>query len=514
MLKILIVDDEEDEREVIRFLLNKYGFQMEIQTAANGLEALNMLKAKEPDILFTDVRMPFLMGTELAVRARELYPRLQILFFSGFDDFEYAKKALSVGAIDYILKPIHPEEFRKTMEAAVSRVGKQEEESLYRRGHILSLLLGGSRVEFLRDKFGDVEFLQEFVRMILMQFDTPVFDTEFSEDEDGGKLDRVVGKALEEQEFYTLNLNPRQAVVLLKDGTGCVAAGQTELASEALQRLMSAAFHRPCFLAVSPVFSSPDEICTAFSQAEQMLMDRFFYPETYIYPVTDLQSPESQNPIQDTVLIKAVEQAIRDQDIRGFSRGLDILFEKYGEKKEPSQIYIRYLFSQLAELLCRALPSPASIQETVEQVYTCRNVSEIRTYISGLAKEVSQTFDHSADTPHHTIQIVKQHIKEHYAEDLSLERLAEVAYLSPRYLSDLFIRQTGCGINKYVKTLRMEKAGTMLLTTNKKVQDICLEVGYTNFSYFCRSFRDHFGSSPEGYRQSANTPANSLGGAH
>lgn len=107
---------------------------------------------------------------------------------------------------------------------------------------------------------------------------------------------------------------------------------------------------------------------------------------------------------------------------------------------------------------------------------------------------------------------MKRHIKEHYSEDLSLERLAEIAYLSPRYLSDLFIRQTGCGINKYVKTLRMEKAGAMLLTTNKKVQDICQEVGYTNFSYFCRSFRDHFGSSPESYRHSADTPADSQGG--
>ena len=122
---------------------------MEIQTAANGLEALTLLKAEEPDILFTDVRMRFLMGTELAARARELYPDLQILFFSGYDDFGYVKKALSVGAIDYILKPINPEEFRATMEAAVSRVGKQEEEALYRRGHILSLLLGGSSMEFL-----------------------------------------------------------------------------------------------------------------------------------------------------------------------------------------------------------------------------------------------------------------------------------------------------------------------------------------------------------------------------
>lgn len=510
MLKILIVDDEEDEREVIRFLLNKYGFQMEIQTAANGLEALNILKEDEPDILFTDVRMPFLMGTELAVRARELYPGLQILFFSGFDDFEYVKKALSVGAIDYILKPINPEEFRNTMEAAISKIGKKEEETVYRRGHILSLLLGGRSMEFLQERFQDTDFLRDFKGLILLQFDTPVFDTEFSED--GGIFDEQLKHALGERGYYTLNLDPRQALILLKKSTDPAVSDRT--AAERLQSFMSSGFHQPCFVAVSPAFSSPEEICGAYSYAEKTLMDRFFYPETYVYPVMDSGVSENQQAIQDSVLIKSVEQAVREQDMGGLSRGLGILFEKYGGKKEPSQIYIRYLFSQLAELLCRSLPAPMNIRETVERIYTCRNVSEIQDYITGLAAEVSETFDNNDETPHHTIQIVQRHIKEHYAEDLSLERLAGVVYLSPRYLSDLFIRQTGCGINKYIKTLRMEKAGAMLLSTNKKVQDVCREVGYTNFSYFCRSFRDHFGSSPESYRKSADIPAEIQGGIH
>jgi two-component system, response regulator YesN len=82
-----------------------------------------------------------------------------------------------------------------------------------------------------------------------------------------------------------------------------------------------------------------------------------------------------------------------------------------------------------------------------------------------------------------------------------LNLLAEKVYLSPSYLSEIFIKETGCGINKYIKNLRMEKAKVLLYHTNMKIIDICNKVGYHNQSYFVRSFREHFGSSPEKYRQ-------------
>jgi two-component system response regulator YesN len=82
-----------------------------------------------------------------------------------------------------------------------------------------------------------------------------------------------------------------------------------------------------------------------------------------------------------------------------------------------------------------------------------------------------------------------------------LNLLAEKVYLSPSYLSEIFIKETGCGINKYIKNLRMENAKDLLNHTNMKITDICKKVGYHNLSYFVRSFREHFGSSPEKYRQ-------------
>lgn len=142
------------------------------------------------------------------------------------------------------------------------------------------------------------------------------------------------------------------------------------------------------------------------------------------------------------------------------------------------------------------------LQEMVEKIYLCPYYDGIRVLISDTLARVLQSLDVGQDSAEHAICIVKQYIQNHYGEELNLTRLAGQVYLSPRYLSDLFIRKTGCGINKYIKTVRMEQAKERVLNTNQKIQDISKDVGYPNFSYFCRSFRETFGQTPESFRTS------------
>ena len=137
MFRLLIADDEKDERDVIQFLLNKYGFKFDILQASNGKEAVNLLTEEPVDILITDIKMPFLNGTEVAAKARSINPNIEILFFSGYDDFEYVKTALSLHAVNYILKPVNPEEFKKSIteiiEALVAREAAKAESEKYNK---------------------------------------------------------------------------------------------------------------------------------------------------------------------------------------------------------------------------------------------------------------------------------------------------------------------------------------------------------------------------------------------
>ena len=107
LYSVLMVDDEQEVIEVITRKLNweELGFKV-CGSAGNGAEALEMAEELQPDVVMTDIKMPYMDGLELTRRLRSLYPDIRIIIFSGFDEFEYAKEAVRLGAEEYLLKPI------------------------------------------------------------------------------------------------------------------------------------------------------------------------------------------------------------------------------------------------------------------------------------------------------------------------------------------------------------------------------------------------------------------------
>lgn len=127
MYRMMIADDEDGERIGIQYLLNKLGFEFNIIEAEDGKEALRKLEECAVDILMTDVRMPFIDGLELSEIVRNRFPDTEIIFFSGYDDFSYVKQALSIQAVDYILKPVNPEEFKKVIDLVIARIERKRQ---------------------------------------------------------------------------------------------------------------------------------------------------------------------------------------------------------------------------------------------------------------------------------------------------------------------------------------------------------------------------------------------------
>lgn len=507
MYRILIADDEKDERKAIGFILNKFNFQLATEEAENGQEALKILQEKKPDILFTDVRMPFMLGTDLASRAREMCPDIQIIFFSGYNDFPYVKKALSLGAVDYILKPINPEELKKIMQKTIGKLNAQaytaRQEQLaavYLQNYILSSLLYGTKAETLRSKYGktDLSFLEKYDRLFLLQFDDPIFGWVTQD-----QFEKVIDDTLGEQPYHFLNLNPNQSVIFLQKDEAVHQIAP--YIAQSLQKRLSSAFAKSCYLSISSQFSSADSISAAYAQAEQALDDRFFFMNRYIYPIPREDINNQACSEDNDAFLNAAADAIEFKDGYSLQKSVNLLFANYRDKQKQSHINVCYIFSRLAQILYRALPSgKEDLQETVDKIYLCEYFEEIKVLISDVLAKVLQNLDAGQDSAKHAVSMVKQYIQNHYGEELSLTRLAQQVYLSPRYLSDLFIRENGCGISKYIKTIRMEQAKERVLNTNQKIQNICRDVGYTNFSYFCRSFRESFGQTPESFRQSSH----------
>lgn len=499
MLQMLIVDDELEEREGILFLLQKYQFDISTTQAPNGKIALEYLQEHPVDILFTDVRMPFIDGLTLAKEALTIQPEIRIILFSGFSEFEYAKTAMSLGVREYILKPVNVQEFctviRRVCEDVLSRRMEKERDSqrlAYAREHLLYSLVNGIPLHTLMADAGalfDLSFLSQYTNMLLLEFNRDFFE----------HAGIGIVEELKQQltiPFDYLNLNPCQSLLFFPH-----AAGRTDWPSFAadLRRAIRRRYQEDCYLAYSEDFSEPSAIPTIFESLEQAMEKRFFLPNTYIFS-TSVASPRSEAFLQDeSTLFESIEQALQEHHLDVVRQNIHTLCEKYAGQTNFSHLYVKFLFSNLLRdisLSWAHFPEEVLFKK-VEAIYRSNSYHEIENILDKSLDESPQSFPTSSNY----VETVKRYISKHYDQEINLESLAEIVYLSPRYLSSIFKKETGCGLNKYLKAFRMEKARDLLEHTHMKVVAICDAVGYTNVSYFIQSFREYFGSSPEKFRQ-------------
>ncbi len=508
MYRMLIVDDESDERRVIRYLLNKFDFHFHVEEASNGKEALAKLQDTPIDILFTDIKMPFMDGIELATKVQQLHPNVQIIFFSGHDDFEYVKKALSLRAVNYILKPINPVEFKNTISSVVERSEILKVEQLqketnltYLKDHILYRVINRTPLEALEKEYSTLgfDFLNTYSYLFLIQFEESFFDG-ISYDDDTPSFYDNICKITDTSCDY-INLNPFQSVLIFQN-TGESSNYYIELATELQQHILYL-YNKNCYISVSNEITDPNNISTIYEETEAFLENRFFFPEIYIYPNHISSADKLDDSDEDNYWVKSIQKDIELKDSHSLRQSIDMLFAKYKSRQCVSHIYIKFLFSNILQLLTKDLLelSDSDLNDKIVAIYSTQNLAEIEIIINKVLDKGIKKLEMEQQSPSHAIHLVKQYIHDHYGDDLSLNVLADKVFLTPRYLSSIFIEEVGYGINKYIKNMRMSKAKELLLNTNMKVNEICKAVGYSNVSYFCKSFLEDFGATPEKYRQ-------------
>ena len=237
-----------------------------------------------------------------------------------------------------------------------------------------------------------------------------------------------------------------------------------------------------------------------FSKSEQ-------YIETHFHDIVRNAPDEFADPVSvddaTSRILHEIETTIKMKQPEQLSKQVHELLDKYADTPSLSHIYIRYVCTTLLKMLIAALPaqSDEDLQNAAKEIYSFRHFSDIVKLIEHHLSLVTDMFEKEQNAPNYAIYQVEQYILLHYNEDLTLNTLADLVYLNPNYLSNMFAQVTGCTLNKYIKQIRMEKAQELLLNTNMKVTDVSQAVGYPNTSYFCKSFQKLFGTTPERFRQ-------------
>lgn len=506
MYKILIVDDETLERNVIRYLLKQYDFPLNIYEAENGVAALDLLQKEPMDILFSDIKMPLMDGLELTAKSQQLYPDIQIIFFSSYQDFSYAKKALSLNAVNYILKPIEPEEFNNTMQKVMSNIQAQELLSLkmsshlsVTQNHILYKLINKTSIEHLKTLYPqlDLSFIYDCHRLFLIQLNRDYFGV-ISKDDDSyfpyNDLQHVIPP-----NSYFINLNPSQNVLLFTGPDRHLSWYKN--VARTLTDYIQTKCQFGCQIAISSYFPTPEDIATAYDEAEQKLIENFF--------ISDIASDDAQilsttdAPLTDVnTILNQIETDIQLKDSVSLKSHINLLVQVLTKDQACSQLYFRFQCMNVVNLLLNGLSrdTKKNFDEYAATISNSPHITSIKSLLIRLTNELTDSFDSDQVSPTFALSKVTQYIHEHYAEDLSLETLAKKVYLSPHYLSMLFSKHNGYGINKFIKQIRMEKAQELLRNTNLSINEISQLVGYSSSSYFCKSFFRDFEMTPESFR--------------
>lgn len=499
-MNILIADDEKIEREGIRYLLALEKGERRIFEAANGKQAMQILRTENIDMILTDIKMPVMDGLELARRAKELFPEIRIVIFSGYNDFTFAQEAIRYGVTDYILKPVDPDNFHEIIEKAEKNIRERqaEENREIRRQNFLQqyflqnyLYSGKKEILEKAGEFVDLDKWNGWHCAILIETDTAFFDT--AEENFPGELQKELRRV-----FFYLNLNERQSLLLFQD-VYC----DYLLVANHLYTFLKRNYMVRIYLSVSRKFDGCECLPEILGQLEQQMEEKFYHPEKHIFSCEEEELKMVAGEVQDSQLMQMISEDISRKDTEQLWKHFECLKEKYSSNTQFSAMYIKFVFSNVIQELFQEnqFADEHRLEQEIDRLYSCGNIMDILKVTEDNIREYEKFLERSMSESRNEVAAVKNYIYQHYGEDLNLEMLAEKVYLSSGYLSFIFKKETGMNLNRFIKVFRMEKAGEFLRDTNMKVAQISEKVGFANVSYFCRSFREYYGCSPESYRK-------------
>ncbi len=522
--KVLLVDDEEEVRQAIAKKLDwaALGFAV-VGEASNGEEALDLCEQLLPDVVMTDIKMPFMDGMELCRRLKITLPGVKVAIFSGFDEFEYAKEAISLEVEEYVLKPVDAQELARVFgrirqsldnEIAerrnVERLQKYYEESLplMRQQVLSSLLLGGvgpRRIAELSREYG--------LDLDAMAFCAALVRTELREetaDEAGRLLSFSLRQLLKEE------LEPcfRVYLVPMPDGIGLLFllnAGQTPKAlGETLDRIFPKAqklLDIRFSAGIGDICTKPGDIARSYAEAKSALEYQVLTEPGHSVFIADIEPGAEEDELRDPTYMEEVLRQIkigRAEDLEDAVGALVGEMKRVAPSAHQYQLFLLEMTTELLRLVraYRLEARQSRLVEAVQPGVQFSNLDEMGRWLLSICEGLrGQIRAERKDTTRAMVESAKAYTAGHYTDcELSAEQLAAELKLSPAYFSTVFKRETGLGFVSYLTGLRMEKALEELMSSDEKTYIIAEKVGYSDPNYFSYVFKKQFGVSPSKYR--------------
>jgi len=538
MLKIFLVEDDAAIRESINRNVKweQHGYEF-VGQAADGEMAYSKIKVLRPDVIITDLRMPFMDGLELSRLVRKEMPEIKIIILTGLNDFESVQEALHIGVTEYLLKPVTAEALTETLVSVRGLIEEEQEnrayQHLYHRdmAELRDLKLqqffenwvaGNKKVYELLDiahQFGISLNASNYVVIrfqLFMEGDLETYSEELE------KLYENAGNELEADESILLFKQGLQGWALIVKGTGEQPADKVaRKISAQLESILAGHDKVRYIIAIGTQTDRLQDIAKSYNSASHAYAYHYILGKSAVVRADELQETMAQHGGKeldihaiDVTKIDgiAVERFLRSGSANAAQALIDDLFDGVGERNMQSFLLRQYIVMNInfavASFLEKIGIDKAAIASRFEkinlQASELSTISGTQNYLVKLIKYALELRDNAAQNQYGTsIEKSREYIRAHFADDyISLNTTAKSVNLSPAHFSSIFSQETGKTFTEFLTEVRLEKAKELLLCSAKRSSEIAYEVGYRDPHYFSYVFKKLEGCSPREFRAS------------
>ena len=543
MLKIFLAEDEVVVRETIKRMIpwEELGFEL-VGEAADGEMALPLLIRQQPDLLITDIKMPFMDGLTLARLAKKEIPGLKVVILSGYDDFNYAKQAIGIGVEDYLLKPITKNALIERLSEIRSRYEHEKTQKEYYekfQREMQAYEKNSSRDFFEALVGGSMDMMEVYKRaeklgldIVAEAYNVLIFTMNCDEDF-SGQRDEYSSWEAESLELLENFFAGHSSAMLFRSNIfsyGVLLKGQRETIEEntracvdEIRKILSRQDgRREWFLAVGQSVERLSQIQKSYHTASRAFSQRYLYDENILYydEMETMEHPGGQAETEDNAYLQKVDvNALNPAILQKFlSNGLQEETENFvkdyfyaiGQEPMESLVFRNYVilnvrFSVISFIKGLGCDTNEMESADTEEVLaeSGKNMESAIAYAKKMISQAIEIRDQNSGNKNRSIlKTVVDFIDSHYMdEEISLNTVANVANVSSNNFSALFSQNMGQTFIEYLTTLRMNKAKELLRCTGMRSSEIAGEIGYKDAHYFSYLFKKTQGMTPSDYRK-------------
>lgn len=524
-MKLLLVDDEEYVIESIKKNVNLKAVGVEqVYTAFSMKQAQDIMELVPVDIIISDIVMPRGTGFDFIHWVREKEFQVQVIFLTSYAEFDYAKRAIFLESVDYLLKPIDYEKLKEALKRAAEKAGEVRKLQDYTRvnQHWVKnrpVLQKDFWREALKGNIPETDFCSEALRRYLpyeKEEDFLMLYLSFSEkkrelwDEKtlGFVVGNVLAEMLEKTSFQMEAVIPEDkscfAVILTRKKQNIRTDEQTEKEIfEEFVRWLSERIRIDIWCGVG-CWGKACRMQEALGLIKAMQEGSLSFRNKVLY-LSDFECPENtyHNPnlnVWETLLEEEKEEEILTH-IRQYLEDMENKEMITREILKSFQMDISQLvYTWLAKQGIKAHALFSSKEDEACYHNALRGLYGAREYGENLISKAIQYRKYVNRTESITEQI-RQYIDVHYREEIRRDELGELVFLNTDYMSRIFKREAGISISAYILQKRVEEAKKLLTRSDLPINTVSIYVGYSNFSYFTKMFKDNTGYAPLEYRR-------------